>query len=275
MYLGVDCGGTSTRAVIVDASGNVVARGYSGVSNVKSIGVDAFINVVNTAVENARKQLLESNGQLTRVWVGAAGVDAESEARSLQLPLANIFQVPAEHVTVSNDALLIGAPITTSAGVAVIAGTGSVVLCLRRDPYLRICSRVGGLGWLLGDEGSAFRIGRAALRAAIDYADEVAWSSASACEAYSTLLEHILSAWNLSSADALLGTLYAPPSEKFTEKHRIAQLTPVVFALAEHGNAVCIDVVHDQADRLARQIAIASRRNTSAESQSLLSLIHI
>lgn len=235
----------------------------------KSIGVDAFINAVNTAVENARKQLAESSCQLTRVWVGAAGVDAESEAQSLQVLLAKLFQIPAEHVTVSNDALLIGAPITTSYGVAAIAGTGSVVLCLRRDPHLRICSRVGGLGWLLGDEGSAYRIGRAALRAAIDYADEIAWSSASACEAHSTLLKHIQSAWNLSSTDALLGALYAPPSEKFTEKHRIAHLAPVVFALAERGNAVCIDVIHDQAGRLARQIAIASRRQTSTEPQSL------
>jgi N-acetylglucosamine kinase-like BadF-type ATPase len=48
--------------------------------------------------------------------------------------------------------------------VCVIAGTGSLV-CSKGGPEMR---KSGGRGYLLGDEGSSFAIGRDALRAALD-----------------------------------------------------------------------------------------------------------
>jgi N-acetylglucosamine kinase-like BadF-type ATPase len=62
-------------------------------------------------------------------------------------------------VAVYNDAHLLGGALLTHHcpwGVAVIAGTGSVVICLEvdEDGEVSQIGRRGGTGYLLGDDGS-------------------------------------------------------------------------------------------------------------------------
>lgn len=72
---------------------------------------------------------------------------------------------PARHILAENDAMaaLVGAH-AGAPGIICIAGTGAITLGC--DPSGRL-ERTGGWGWLLGDEGSAFWIGREGLRAAL------------------------------------------------------------------------------------------------------------
>lgn len=80
-------------------------------------------------------------------------------------------------VSVHNDALLLGGALLSEniqCGVAVIAGTGSVVIGLEvdADGNVQQTARRGGHGYLLGDDGSAYDIGRCAIRCAVnDYDD--------------------------------------------------------------------------------------------------------
>ena len=257
MHLGVDCGGTSTKAALADARGTIIARGRAGPSNVKSVGTDAFARAIAAAAGDAFAQLPPwQPTQLASAWIGAAGIDAATDGVRLRAPIAALLGLDPSRVTVSNDALMTGAPIAAT-GIAAIAGTGSIVLCLSRDPALRIRSRVGGLGWLLGDEGSAYRIGRAALRAAIDHADHVAWTGRGETSDAGGLLARIMAEWSVGSSDELLGAFY---SCAFGEKHCLACLTPLTFELSAEGNVTCTRIIRDQADRLARQIVLATQR---------------
>jgi N-acetylglucosamine kinase-like BadF-type ATPase len=50
-------------------------------------------------------------------------------------------------------------------GTVLVAGTGSIAGRIRKR---RLAATIGGYGWLLGDEGSAFWLGREAVRSTLD-----------------------------------------------------------------------------------------------------------
>lgn len=60
LFLCADCGGTKTAVVLVDESGNVVARGSGGPSNFMDVGMTAFVRAIRTAVEAALTDVLGS-----------------------------------------------------------------------------------------------------------------------------------------------------------------------------------------------------------------------
>lgn len=75
-------------------------------------------------------------------------------------------------VSVHNDALLLGGALLSAGspwGIAVIAGTGSIAVALEVDAEGQVVqkARRGGHGYLLGDDGSAYDVGRCALRVAV------------------------------------------------------------------------------------------------------------
>jgi N-acetylglucosamine kinase-like BadF-type ATPase len=139
---GVDLGGTWVRAVLLCA----------GLATRRRRRV--------TALPELAKSLprLWGGGSLDALVVAARGVWTGAERRALRRRLRRL----ARRVEVISDAegALRGA-LGARAGVLVLAGTGSIVL--GRDARGRL-ARAGGLGPLLGDEGSAFWIGREWLR---------------------------------------------------------------------------------------------------------------
>jgi N-acetylglucosamine kinase-like BadF-type ATPase len=114
-------------------------------------------------------------------WLGIAGVDSASDVTTLSPHLAELLLLPypSQRLVVANDTSLLASPIANPArahlksGVVVIAGTGSIVMSFRRrqNGMLKVLGRVGGFGWLLGDEGSGYAVGRAAVRQVLDLAD--------------------------------------------------------------------------------------------------------
>lgn len=81
-----------------------------------------------------------------------------------------------KEVIVQNDALLLGGALLSNQspwGIAVIAGTGSITVALEveTDGSVVQIARRGGHGYILGDDGSAYDVGRCAIRAAVDAFD--------------------------------------------------------------------------------------------------------
>ncbi|WP_287903839.1 BadF/BadG/BcrA/BcrD ATPase family protein [Arthrobacter sp.] len=148
----IDIGGTKTRGVLL-RNGLIAGDLTVGSANVQNVSVDAaqqafaelFAGLAPTAV--------------ARVVVGAGGVDTEQDKHAL----ASLIQphVPGAHITVVHDSALLLAAAGATAGVAVIAGTGTAAW--GRDTSGRE-SRFGGWGYLLGDEGSGYWLSREAVR---------------------------------------------------------------------------------------------------------------
>jgi N-acetylglucosamine kinase-like BadF-type ATPase len=143
LAVGVDLGGTWIRATIV-RDGHATRR-VARVSGVPE--VTKFL-----------PRLLPPRGTVGSLVVAARGVWTSAERAALRRRLRGL----ATHVEVISDAeaALLGA-LGARAGLLLLAGTGSIVL--GRDDRGRL-ARAGGLGPLIGDEGSAFWLGREWLR---------------------------------------------------------------------------------------------------------------
>ena len=146
----------------------------------------------------------------------------------------------AREVAITNDAEFALAGLDSGPGVALIAGTGSIAL--GRDASGRMI-QVGGWGHLLGDEGSAYDIGRRAAQAAARAADGRGPTTA--------LLQLVLERWGLTAPRSMIDHAYLTQ-----EKAPIASLAPGVLALARRGDHVARAIRRQACEELA-QAAIA------------------
>ncbi|WFC94505.1 hypothetical protein MBRA1_001135 [Malassezia brasiliensis] len=237
-FLAVDGGATKTAAVLVDEHGQVLARASTGPSNLVRIGVEAWSEVIATVVTALRQQLAQPF-TLARAWIGTAGIHGDTQVPDAHAAICKVLGLDSTAVRVTSDAALLSAGLR-GPGMAVIAGTGSVVHGFVDTPQgPRYVESAGGLGWILGDEGSAFGVGRAALRCVLS------GEAPALCAA-------VLSHYAVDTRAALLNAVYAPGMGP----ERIASLAPVVFSLAlDEGDAPAHAVMQEQAAALADQIA--------------------
>lgn len=227
--VGVDAGGSSTVAL-----GSNGRRAQAGPANLNAQGVDAAVTAIATAVA-------EAAGEGTRVaalYVGAAGAGRASAARALEAALRLRF--PDANVAVEHDArIALRAAIPEGPGAVVVAGTGSLAYAENGA----LSARVGGAGFLLGDEGSGFAIGLSAVRLlarALDGREPL--------DETARLAQRAL---GIETRDDLLERVYGREREGALDVARIAALAPSVIAFAGKGNRASRQIV----ERAARDLA--------------------
>lgn len=162
--LGIDAGGTKTVCLLADDTGRVVAEARRGGANLQAVGELEVEKVLHDVMEEA---LGDRAIVPAAICLGIAGVDRPDDSAIVRAIMKRIGY--KARVLIVNDALVAleaGAP--GEPGVVVISGTGSI--CYGRNASGE-AARSGGWGYVLGDEGSGYWIGRAALRAVLREAD--------------------------------------------------------------------------------------------------------
>ncbi|WP_243791328.1 N-acetylglucosamine kinase [Saccharopolyspora gloriosae] len=162
--LGLDIGGTSSRAQVGDLDGRLVGAGAAGGGNPNSHPPEDAAAQVTAA---ARAALGELDGRSVRSAVlGMAGVSAMTDPR-----VAGLFEQGWNSLglncpvrVVSDCEVAFAAGTSAATGTVLIAGTGAIAARIEDH---RETASAGGHGWLLGDEGSAFWLGREAVRHAL------------------------------------------------------------------------------------------------------------
>jgi N-acetylglucosamine kinase-like BadF-type ATPase len=156
IYLGIDGGGSKTKFLLEDETGNPIQNFETGPSNWLSAGA-----------ERSRQSIADGISELTQipniVCGGFAGAGRPEGIDFFSKCLHDLL--PAAKVLVETDAFVAytGA-IGLEPGVLLIAGTGSIAIGRRADGEM---IRVGGWGPIFSDEGSGFWIGREAIRFAL------------------------------------------------------------------------------------------------------------
>lgn len=241
LLIGIDGGGTHTRAQLADSQGNVLGSGQAGTSNPLAHGLSAAQHELNSAITSAFR---EANRSPERVAVLCMGLGGAGRAREQQELVEWARAEWAERVTVVNDgqiSLAAGTP--ENWGVAVIAGTGS--LAWGKHPQGHT-ARAGGWGYLIGDEGSAFDLAQNALRAAAQYADGRGPAT--------SLLNAILRHWKLDAPQEIITRVYRSGASHTA----LAQLAPTVVREAEGGDVVALQITSQAASQLARSVLAVS-----------------
>ncbi|MEO5510878.1 MAG: BadF/BadG/BcrA/BcrD ATPase family protein [Longimicrobiales bacterium] len=240
IWVGIDGGGTGTTAVALDDTGAVVARVKGGPALVDPLaplrGVDALGDLARHVLDEAG---ISGTAAGLCCALAGAGRQAVRDALGSGLEARGV----ARRVSVIGDAeAALADAFRGGAGALLIAGTGSAAWA--RDVSGRRV-RAGGWGLLLGDEGSGYAIGLAALREVVRAADGRAPRT--------ELTQCILHAVHAKAPEDLI------PWTAAAEKSAIAALAPLVIAVAA-GDARADFIVEHAVVELAQQVQAVVER---------------
>ncbi len=169
LVVGIDAGGSKTRAFAVDQGGAVVGRGAGGGAG-RGAGGGANLLSSPDPAGSIAAALAESLGSAKpeAVVLACSGGDRPADREKGRAILTQLVG-PTVRIEVTHDAiaaLYAGNPM--GCGVVLIAGTGSIAFG-RNDEGEE--QRAGGWGYLIGDEGSGVWLGLEGLRAAAHHTD--------------------------------------------------------------------------------------------------------
>ena len=292
LYLCVDCGGSKTSAVVCSASGEVLGRALSGPSNFAYMGNQRFAQSVREAVSGALKAcfsptepivLPPKTSLFASAWFGISGVDSPNAADAAATILSELLNLPkGPSLVVANDTHLLAAPLRlhpdVNHAVVVIAGTGSICVSFTQTAQgtLEELGRVGGWGWILGDEGGGFHVGREAIRQLLIDTDKV--SLGGPPPPHSVLKQRILDRFGVSTPLDLLTIVHLPDPAPYTvhppdvpghlrvvREGRLSQLSPLVFNAAfGDGDPFALNILQTSAQALASHIRVLLRSPNAA-----------
>lgn len=235
--VGVDAGGSKTAAAF--AQDGAVVRSVRGpAANPTLIGVDDAADAIVRTIRDAA-----SRARIDAVFVGAAGAGSAATAAELESLIGAAFS--RAKVRVGDDVeIALRAAIPAGAGIALVAGTGSIALASDIDGKLH---RVGGLGYLLGDEGSASWIGLEAVRLLGRVFDGRARDE----ETAKLVARHL----GVADRAGLIAAMYA----ERLDVARLAALAPGIIAFAGKGNRTSREIVQRAAEALVQLVCDAAR----------------
>ena len=245
--LGIDAGGTKTVCLLADDQGRLVAEARRGGANLQAVGELEVEKVLHEVMEEA---LGERPITPAVICLGIAGVDRPDDSAVVRGIMKRIGY--KARIVIVNDALVAleaGAP--GQPGVVVISGTGSIAY--GRDAKGQ-AARSGGWGYVLGDEGSGYWIGRAALRAVLREADR----RGPATLLTKLLLEH----FGVAQAQGLIHQVY----NTNLKLAAIGALATSVQSAFSQGDLVALGILRGAANELeASALSVAGRLELKGE----------
>lgn len=235
VVIGIDAGGTKTASRLADQDGRVLAEARGSGANLQHAGELQVERVLHQVITDVSRGCAEWPAV---VCVGMAGVDRAGDAAIVQGILSRI--APRSRVVVVNDALVaLEAGVPGAPGVVLIAGTGSIAYGRNDEGW---AARAGGWGYLLGDEGSGYWLGRQALRAVVRSADGRG--------PYTRLSARVLAHFGIARTQDLVREIYDGSFAPAT----VAAVASQVEGAAEEGDEIALHLI----DTGARELGLAA-----------------
>ncbi len=235
-YLGIDGGGTKTEFALADSNGNIIKTVCLGTSNPSDIGIENALNVLRVGIIEVCENIPKSN---ISVFAGLAGGSLAGISEQISGFLSKFGFADTKN---GSDAMnAVSASLGDADGISVIMGTGSVTFAQVNGKT----HRVGGYGYLLGDAGSGFSIGREAILAALRFEDGSGEET--------VLYEAVRKKCGTESVLESLGKFYSGG------KRMIAQYAPLVMNAYEGGDKVAERILFDDLEQVAQTIRGAAK----------------
>lgn len=218
--IGVDGGGTGCRAAVAGQDGRIIATGAAGAANVLSDRAGSVRNIrvaIDAAI--AAAGLDHTTLQRSGVLLGLAGSNVGDTGPFVTASL------PAARVEVVSDGLIaLQGAIGNRDGAVAILGTGSIFFARQGD----MVRSYGGWGFVIGDFGSGASLGRAALAASLLAYDRITDAS--------PLTDRLIAEFGGAPGPMVEFARTATPGD-------FGRFAPAVFAAAENGDAIGLDIV--------------------------------
>lgn len=246
LYAGIDGGQTGSRAVLADADGRVLAIGTGPACDhiTSPHGYERNAAAIHDSIGDALQQAGKPASDIVAVGMGMTSAPRELQAQPIFERIVREIANPS-HIWVDHDAATNLAGATAGGpGVMVIAGSGSIAYGINQAG---LEGRAGGLGYLMGDDGSAWWIGIHALQAAAAAADGRGPETA--------ILPFVLQHFDIPTIRHLHGILY---NEDF-RRPMVSGLTVDIARLAE-SDEVARGIMTTAAELLATMVVATIRQ---------------
>ena len=226
-YLGADLGATKTHTLIVDETGRALGFGESGPGNHESIGYDGMFDSMQQGFEQALRSAGLTKAEIAGAGFGVAGYDWPSEYEATASVIEKLgFNAPYKFVNDTVPGLVAGSE--EGWGVVVVSGTGSNCRGWDRDHKRE--GRVTGHGVLMGEGAGGSELLHRAMQL-VGYS----WSKRGPETALANAFIKHVGANDLE--DLMRGYT--------TYEYQIgAEAAPIVFRVAEEGDAVARELIH-------------------------------
>lgn len=241
IFAGYDSGGTKTKCVLADENGMILSCGIGGPSNFLSCGFDIAESSIKQSTTQALKEAgLREDESIYSAFFGFASIELFSKNERVWNFLRDC--VNTKYLGVNNDAYIAWYGTTYGkSGIISISGTGAVTVGICEDGRWK---KVGGWGYLIGDEGSGYSIGRKALRLAIRSYDGVIPKN--------NFEKEIIDFYSLKSMRQLISMIYGDSNKSNTI---IASAAKCVFKLFDEGDILASGIIGEAAGDIAKSIS--------------------
>lgn len=229
-YLGIDAGASATKWALINDLGVVKS------------GIDASMDghIYRTSSRERMREVSRSiakqiqDFKLSKVFIGITGVLQDGSIEKL---LTTAFKAPV--TVVSDIELAYRANFSPGEGILLYAGTGSVAYAIDERAQVH---KIGGWGYLLGDEGGGYWIGREAIRNTLLSLES---GKSMGPNSLTELISHEIKGHNW---EAIKEFVYS------NERSAIAGLSQIVDAAARNGSPEAISILNKAAGLLAELV---------------------
>lgn len=240
LVFGIDGGGTRSRIALSTRDGDILCRLEGTSTNIYATQSGQVAETLRKLIEDACAECGRSVSEIVAGCIGSAGLSRPRERAMFKAAFADLLgaRIPVR-LCDDSEILLVGG-IGELQGVCLVAGTGSIAFGRLADGS---SARAGGMGWRLGDEGSAWWIGQQAVCRMLRSMEQRDIPTGM----MSGLLHHfqVQESWEL--IPLFNGNLL--------DKAVIAAAAPIVTIAAQQGDALALDILHQAADELYLLVA--------------------
>jgi glucosamine kinase len=229
-YLGIDAGASATKWALINENGLILSGQQEAMDG--HLYRESSLARMQKVLREIKAQIKEL--RVESVYMGITGVTHDG---SIQNQIKLVFDCDSQ--IVSDIELAYRANFSEGNGILLYAGTGSVSFAIDEEGQTH---QIGGWGYLLGDEGAGYWIGRESIRHALSVIESNAGRTP---DSLATL---VLRAMNASDWNSVKSFVYSQ------ERAKIAALSAIVNMAAEKNDADAILILTKAAAHLAELV---------------------
>ncbi|KKP59237.1 MAG: ATPase, BadF/BadG/BcrA/BcrD type [Candidatus Gottesmanbacteria bacterium GW2011_GWA1_34_13] len=245
-FLGLDAGGTKTRAVIIDENSQIKAEALGGPANYHNIGLEiAKINVFRT-IESVLSKAYLQDDQITWCVIGIASCDTDLDHERLFSAFTTQEMAPFKNkITVINDSKIGLYSGTMPPGIVVVCGTGCNVY--GKNDYGE-GAMAGNWGYFLGDKGSGYYLAKRGFESIMQSYDGIG--------EVTLLTKKLEKKLQITSAKQLMDW-YNDTKPTIRE---ISDFAPLVLEAAEEGDEIAKNLVDKTIAELGKAVKAVTKK---------------
>lgn len=234
-YLGIDGGGSKSKAVLCDEELKILSSFQAGPSNFLKVGLseatDQIINLISSA-----ENYLNCSPDKVSIVLGTAGAGRKENVADFTDALkvaAKSTQILPKNLFITGDInITLHGAFEGGEGLILIVGTGSIIYGkTKHDKEIR----KGGFGRLIGDEGSGYSIGRKTINFLSKSFDGRIIST--------PFFEFLIDQLKIRDSSALINSVYK-------NNYEISQAAEFTIEAAEKGMGEAEQILSEESDEL-------------------------